>query len=210
MLENPDPFLLHSAMTAVSVLTRVLPFLLEAYTDPETGEVDPALHRMFWSKKEAGAGGEGEGGEGDSTPAAVSLGSAMVSATMRLLFTRQLTVDVYSSCDAGDAGACFAVRFPWGSAVAANRMWWGVCGIFSSWCSLCSVWPSSVVSWCFDLVPRAFPCVLRLLVEVSWRTAHARQPNGVAKTMAVKEGGRRTSLGASVAPPHPQDVTQAK
>lgn len=130
MLENPDPFLLHSAMTAVSVLTRVLPFLLEAYTDPETGEVDPALNRMFWSKKEAGAGGEGEGGEGDSTPAAVSLGSAMVSATMRLLFTRQLTVDVYSSCDAGgDAGACFAVRFPWGSAVAANRMWWGVCGV---------------------------------------------------------------------------------
>ncbi|CAN0104017.1 unnamed protein product, partial [Ectocarpus fasciculatus] len=52
VLDNPDPFVLKSAMTTVSVLTRVLPFMLEAYTDPETGEVDPALHRMFWETEE--------------------------------------------------------------------------------------------------------------------------------------------------------------
>ncbi|CAM9779787.1 unnamed protein product, partial [Hapterophycus canaliculatus] len=110
VLDDPDPFVLRSAMTAVSVLTRVLPFLLEAYTDPETGEVDPALHRMFWSNKEdvaatASANGAGAGAGKQQPPASpgVALGSAMVSVAMRLLFTRQLTVDVYSSCEAVDA-----------------------------------------------------------------------------------------------------------
>ncbi|CAM9839152.1 unnamed protein product [Scytosiphon promiscuus] len=109
VLDDPDPFVLRSAMTAVSVLTRVMPFLLEAYTNPETGEVDPALHRMFWSEKketsEAEAEAEAATGKtnGARTPAEAPLGSAMVSAAMRLLFTRQLTVDVYSSCEAFDA-----------------------------------------------------------------------------------------------------------
>ncbi|CAB1097581.1 unnamed protein product [Ectocarpus sp. CCAP 1310/34] len=115
VLDDPDPFVLKSAMTAVSVLTRVLPFILEEYTDPETGEVDPALHSMFWSTEEeppsttATATGDGAGagaGEQQQQPdARVALGSAMVSATMRLLFTRQLTVDVYSSCESVDADA---------------------------------------------------------------------------------------------------------
>ncbi|CAN0557651.1 unnamed protein product, partial [Ectocarpus sp. 12 AP-2014] len=67
VLDDPDPFVLKSAMTAVSVLTRVLPFILEAYTDPETGEVDPALYSMFWSTEEeppstaATATGDGAG-----------------------------------------------------------------------------------------------------------------------------------------------------
>lgn len=118
VLDDPDPFVLKSAITAVSVLTRVLPFILEAYTDPETGEVDPALHSMFWSTEEeppstaatatgdgAGAGaGAGAGEQQQQPDARVALGSAMVSATMRLLFTRQLTVDVYSSCESVDAG----------------------------------------------------------------------------------------------------------
>lgn len=48
VLENPDPYLLQSGMTAVSVLTRVLPILLESYANSETGEVDPVLEQMFW------------------------------------------------------------------------------------------------------------------------------------------------------------------
>lgn len=112
VLDDPDPFVLKSAMTTVSVLTRVLPFILEAYTDPETGQVDPALHRMFWETEEepppppsAAATATGDGaGAGAGAEAGVALGSAMVSATMRLLFTRQLTVDVYSSCESVDAG----------------------------------------------------------------------------------------------------------
>lgn len=138
-------------MTAVSVLTRVLPFLLEGYTDPETGEVDPALHRLFWSKQEApaaaaaaGAGSEGEAGEEKPGPS-VSLGSAMVSASMRLLFTRQLTVDVYSSCDAGEAGACvararlsFVGGWLWGHeggcglSLLCDDCWWMVVVVSSS------------------------------------------------------------------------------
>lgn len=47
-------------MTAVSVLTRVLPFLLEAYMNLETGEVDPDLDRMFWSTKEASPSSGGD------------------------------------------------------------------------------------------------------------------------------------------------------
>lgn len=124
MLADPDPFVLGSAMTAVSVLTRVLPFLLETYTDPETGEVDPAVHRMFWSKKEkeaqaAGVEAGGEAGDGEQSEEAAAeaeaqasmvLGSAVVSVAMRLLFTRQLTVDVHSTCDAEEAGGR-VVRF---------------------------------------------------------------------------------------------------
>lgn len=50
-------------MTAVSVLTRVLPFLLESYTDSDTEEVDPDLERMFWSTealRSSGGGGDDE------------------------------------------------------------------------------------------------------------------------------------------------------
>lgn len=60
VLANPDPFLLQSGMTAVSVLTRVLPFLLESYANSETGEVDSLLERMFWST-EALPSSEAEG-----------------------------------------------------------------------------------------------------------------------------------------------------
>lgn len=60
--------MLQGAMTAISVLTRVLPFLLEAYRDSETGEVDPALDRMFWSVEEV-LPTEASGGEGGDTGA---------------------------------------------------------------------------------------------------------------------------------------------
>eukprot|EP00904_Undaria_pinnatifida_P010228 jgi/Undpi1/6335/HiC_scaffold_20.g08818.m1 len=112
VLANPDPFLLQSGMTAVSVLTRVLPFLLESYANSETGEVDSLLERMFWST-EALPSSEAEGrddkGAEDSSFAEastppVALGSALVSVAMRLLFTRQLTVDVFSSCHTSPAG----------------------------------------------------------------------------------------------------------
>ena len=56
--------MLQSAMTAVSVLTRVMPFLLESYVDAETGEVDADLERLFWST-EAPPGTKSKGEEGD-------------------------------------------------------------------------------------------------------------------------------------------------
>lgn len=98
------------AMTAVRVLTRMLPFLLEAYCDPDTGEVDADIERLFWSTPpptEADAepaaqadGGVGEEGERVGEPPSREippLGAAIVRVAMRLLFLRGLTVDVFSS-----------------------------------------------------------------------------------------------------------------
>lgn len=57
---DPDPAskqvadideLVPGVMTAVRVLTRVLPFLLEDYRNHETGEVDPDLERLFWASE---------------------------------------------------------------------------------------------------------------------------------------------------------------
>ncbi|CAM9734928.1 unnamed protein product [Ascophyllum nodosum] len=114
VLDYPGTSMLQSAMTAVSVLTRVMPFLLESYVDAETGEVDADLERLFWST-EAPPGTKSKGEEGDdqqyfylyTTQATVPLGSALVSAAMRMLFVQQLTVDALSSCDPSEAGELF-------------------------------------------------------------------------------------------------------
>ncbi|CAM9744193.1 unnamed protein product, partial [Sphacelaria rigidula] len=94
------------AMTAVRVLTRMLPFLLEAYCDPDTGEADADIERLFWSTSTAtgadakaaahadgGAGEERAGGGEPSSTEVPPLGSAVVKVAMRLLFVRGLTVD---------------------------------------------------------------------------------------------------------------------
>lgn len=175
--------MLHSAMTAVSVLTRTLPFLLEAYTDPETREVDPALHRMFWSKKEAAAGvaaatGTGSGGEvAEEKPTPAALGPAMVSAAMRLLFTRQLTVDVHSSCDVGGAGARL-VRLAGRWRRLGVVLWWRevcarvalcVCGLLvgdsggGSRAFVVFALRRRCIM-CFDKMPRAYLCCAPLRV----------------------------------------------
>lgn len=62
--------------------------------------------------QEITGGGEGaDGAEAEAeaatrTTKVVALGSAVVSAAMRMLFVRQLTVDVFSTCDVAYAGAC--------------------------------------------------------------------------------------------------------
>lgn len=85
-------------MTAVRVLTRVLPFLLEAYCDADSGEAIADVDRLFWSTPAADAEAEAGGGAGAGGEE-TALGPAIVSVAMRLLFARQLTVDVFSSSE---------------------------------------------------------------------------------------------------------------
>jgi hypothetical protein len=70
------------ALMVVRVLTRVMPFLLEAYYDPVTDSVDPFLHALFWEVK-----GEHQQQE-DKQP----LGNVLVSAIMQLLFHPNICV----------------------------------------------------------------------------------------------------------------------
>ncbi|CAM9796129.1 unnamed protein product, partial [Discosporangium mesarthrocarpum] len=104
VLGNPDPLLFDGALTVIRVLTRLLPFLLESYNDPETGAVDSDLDLLFWGNAGEGLGTgagteDGAGGAGAGTEAGVGemqgmLGTCLVRAVMKMLFIRQFTVDV--------------------------------------------------------------------------------------------------------------------
>lgn len=52
------------------------------------------------------AGEKDTDGKGKESHEVLPLGAALVSVTMRLLFTRQLTVDMFSTFDANAAGEC--------------------------------------------------------------------------------------------------------
>lgn len=84
---------------------------------PESGAASTA----GGARKEAS--GEGEK-KGDGGKPVTPLGSAMVSATMRMLFCRQLCVDVFSSFDVNAQGMGYkmvSVASPFGAKVLTSR-----------------------------------------------------------------------------------------